>query len=163
MPQIDQAGTIYASQLLWLLLVFAVIFVVIGNWMMPKIEGTIHARNDKIQGDLDAAEKARDESASTQAAYTAEMDTAHRGAHDAVQAAKDAATRDTEAKLKAAGEAVAERVAHAEIALADARGRALAEIENVAADAVRDIVERLSGAKVGEGEALSAVRASLAA
>ena len=67
MPQIDQISTIYASQLLWLLLVFAIIFVVIGNWMMPKIEGTIHARNDKIQGDLDAAEKARDGAASTQA------------------------------------------------------------------------------------------------
>jgi F-type H+-transporting ATPase subunit b len=163
MPQIDQIAAIYASQLLWLLLVFAVIFVVIGNWMMPKIEGTIHARNDKIQGDLDAAEKARDEAAKTQSDYTAEMDVAHRDAHDAVQAAKDAAARDTEVKLKAAGAAVSERLAHAEIALAEARGRALGEIENVAADAVRDIVERLSGAKVGEGEALSAVRASLAA
>jgi F-type H+-transporting ATPase subunit b len=163
MPQIDQAATIYASQLLWLLIVFAIIFVVIGNWMMPKIEGTVHARNDKIQGDLDAAETARDAAAKTQSDYTAEMDTAHRGAHDAVQAAKDAAARDTEAKLKTAGAGIAERLSHAEIALAEARGRALGEIENVAADAVRDIVERLSGTKVEEGEALSAVRASLAA
>ena len=59
MPQIDQIASIYASQLLWLLLVFAVIYVVIGRGMLPKIEGTIHARNDKITGDLTAAEKAR--------------------------------------------------------------------------------------------------------
>jgi F-type H+-transporting ATPase subunit b len=163
MPQIDQIASIYASQLLWLLLVFAVIYVVIGRGMLPKIEGTIHARNDKITGDLTAAERARDEAAATQDGYTSEMDAAHRGAHDAVQAAKDAATRDAEVKLKAAHDEVAERVSHAEIALAEARGRALGEIENVAADAVRDIVERLSGIKVAEGEALSAVRATLAA
>lgn len=163
MPQIDQIASIYASQALWLLLVFAIIYVVIGKGMLPKIEGTVHARNDKIEGDLKAAEKARDEAQDTEAKYLAEMDAAHRGAHDAVQAAKDAAIRDSEVKLKAAHDDVARRVAQAEIALAEARGRALGEIENVAADAVRDIVERLSGAKVEEGEALSAVRASLAA
>lgn len=163
MPQIDQIASIYASQLLWLLVVFAVIYVVIGKGMLPKIESTIHARNDRIAGDLAAASKARDEAASVRSAYTAEMDAAHRGANEAVQAAKDSAARDAEAKLKAAHDEVAQRVSQAEIALAEARGRALGEIENVAADAVRDIVERLSGAKVEEGEALSAVRANLAA
>jgi F-type H+-transporting ATPase subunit b len=163
MPQIDQIGTIYASQLVWLLVVFALIFVVIGNWMMPKIEGTIHARNDKIQGDLDAAEKARAEAASVHDAYAAEMEAAHRGAHDAIQDAKASATRDTETKLKAAQADIAAHLSKAELALAEARGNALGQIENIAADAVRDIVERLSGATVNEGDALSAVRASMAA
>ncbi len=163
MPQIDQIATIYASQLVWLLIVFAIIYVVIGRGMLPRIEGTIHARNDKITSDLTAAEQARDQAAKTQQGYTSEMDAAHHGASEAVQAAKDAAIHDAEIKLKAAHDEVAEQVSHAEIALAEARGRALAEIENVAADAVRDIVDRLTGIKVEEGEALSAVRASLAA
>lgn len=163
MPQIDQIGTIYASQLLWLLVVFAIIYLVIGNYMMPKIEGTIHARNDRISGDLAAAEQARDEASAIHAAYDAEMDAAHKNAHDAVKAAKDSAARDTEAKLKAAQAEALAKTAQAEAAIADARGKALGDLETVAADAVRDIVERLSGAKVGEDEALGAVRASLAA
>jgi len=163
MPQIDQIASIYASQLVWLLLVFAIIYVVIGKGMMPKIEGTIHARNDKIAGDLATAEKARDEAVSVQSAYAAEMDAAHRGAHDAVQSAKDAALRDAEVKLKAAGDAVAAKLHQAEASLAEARAKALADIESVAADAARAIVERLSGAEVGEDEARSAVRARLAA
>ncbi len=163
MPQIDQIASIYASQLLWLLTVFAIIYVVIGKGMLPKIEGTIHARNDKIAGDLAAAEAARDAAGKTRDAYAAEMDTAHRGAHDAVQAAKNEVTRETEARLKAAQADMAHKLDQAEVALSEMRGKALGEIETVAADAVREIVQRLSGAQVSEGDALVAVRQTLAA
>lgn len=163
MPQIDQIGTIYASQLFWLLVVFAAVYVVIGKGMLPKIEGTIHARNDKIAGDLAAAEKARGEAEAVDLAYHGEMDAAHQGAHAAVQAAKDSAVRDADVRLKAAQEAVNAKLQQAEAALSEARTKALGEIESVAADVARDIVERLSGATVAEDEALGAVRASLAA
>ncbi|WP_019832258.1 F0F1 ATP synthase subunit B family protein [Sphingomonas sp. PR090111-T3T-6A] len=163
MPQIDQIGTIYASQLFWLLIVFAVTYVVIGKGMLPKIEGTIHARSAKIAGDLAAAEKARDEAEAVDQAYHAEMDQAHQGANDTVQSAKDGALRDADTRLKAAQAAVATKLHEAEEALAAARVKALAEVETVATDITRDIVERLSGAKVTEDEALGAVRAGLAA
>ncbi len=163
MPQIDQIGTIYASQLLWLLIVFAVVYVVIGKGMLPKIEGTIHARNDKIAGDLAAAEKARDEAEVVDQAYHAEMDAAHQGASGTVQAAKDSALREAEVRLKAAHASVNTKLQQAEAKLTVAREKALSEIEAVAVDIARDIVERLSGATVAEDEALGAVRASLAA
>jgi F-type H+-transporting ATPase subunit b len=162
MPQIDQISTIYASQLLWLLLVFAIIYVVIGRGMLPKIEGTIHARNDKIGGDLATAQKARDEAETVGKAYTAEMDSAHQSATAAIQAAKDAAARDSEAKLKAAQAEINARAAASEANLAAARTSALAEIEGVAAEATRDIVQRLAGVSIGVDEAASAVRAQLA-
>jgi F-type H+-transporting ATPase subunit b len=163
MPQIDQIGTIYASQLVWLLIVFAAIYIVIGKGMLPKIEGTIHARSEKIAGDLAAAEKARDEAEAVDLAYHAEMDQAHQGANDTVQTAKDGATRDADARLKAAQAAVNAKLHDAEQALAAARVKALAEVETVATEITRDIVERLSGAKVTDDEALGAVRAGLAA
>ena len=163
MPQIDQIGTIYFSQLFWLLVVFAVTYVVIGKGMLPKIEGTIHARSAKIAGDLAAAQKARDEAEAVDQAYHAEMDQAHQGAHDTVQTAKDGATQEADARLKAAQAAVNAKLHEAEQALAAARVKALAEVEAVATEVTRDIVERLSGAKVSEDEALGAVRAGLAA
>lgn len=163
MPQIDQIGTIYASQLFWLLVVFAVIYVVIGKGMLPKIEGTIHARNDKIAGDLAAAEKARDEAESVDQAYHAEMDSAHQGASGTVQSAKDGALQDAEARLKTAHDAVSTKLQQAEAKLAEARAKALGEVEAVATDIAREIVERLSGTTVAEDEARGAVRASLAA
>jgi F-type H+-transporting ATPase subunit b len=163
MPQIDQIGTIYASQLVWLLIVFALIYVVIGKGMWPKIEGTIHARNDKIAGDLAAAEKARKEADAVDQAYHAEMDAAHQGAHAAVQAAKAGAASDAGVRLKTAQAAVHAKLQQAEATLATARQKALGEIESVAAEMARDIVERLSGTTVAEHEAQAAVRASFVA
>ncbi len=59
MPQIAQAGAIYASQLFWLAIVFALIYFGIGRGMVPRIEKTIEDRNARIQCDLAAAERAR--------------------------------------------------------------------------------------------------------
>jgi F-type H+-transporting ATPase subunit b len=162
MPQIDQISTIYASQFIWLLLVFAIIYIVIGRGMLPKIEGTIHARNDKIGGDLATAQKARDEAETVSKAYTAEMDSAHHGAAAAVQSAKDAASKDSEARLKETQTAINARLAAAEADLSAARTRALGEIEGVAAQATQDIVQRLAGLTVGVDEAAAAVRAQFA-
>ena len=60
MPQLSQIGEIYASQLFWLAIVFALIYFGIGKAMVPKIERTIDDRNARISGDLAAAEAARD-------------------------------------------------------------------------------------------------------
>jgi F-type H+-transporting ATPase subunit b len=162
MPQIDQIGSIYASQLLWLLLVFAIIYVVIGRGMLPRIEGTIHARNDKIGGDLATAQQARDEAGTVSKAYTAEMDSAHQGAAAAIQSAKDAVARETETRLKDSQIGIAAKLDAAEAALSAARTRALGEIEGVAAQATQDIVRRLAGLTVAESEAAAAVRAQFA-
>ena len=59
MPQFDQIGEIYASQLFWLAIFFGAIFVVIGLGMLPKIQSTVDARDAKIAADLEAARGAR--------------------------------------------------------------------------------------------------------
>ena len=52
MPQIDQIADVYASQLFWLVIFFGAIFVIVGLGMLPKIQATIDARDDKIASDL---------------------------------------------------------------------------------------------------------------
>ena len=44
MPQLSQIGEIYASQLFWLAIVFALIYFGIGRAMVPKIEKTVDDR-----------------------------------------------------------------------------------------------------------------------
>ena len=61
MPQIVQLSDIFFSQLFWLLLVFGIIYFVIGRGMVPKIQSVVQAREDKIAGDLAAAQRAREE------------------------------------------------------------------------------------------------------
>jgi F-type H+-transporting ATPase subunit b len=161
MPQIEQLPTIFFSQLFWLGIVFGIIFFVIGKGMLPKIQSTVDARESKIAADLERAQAARAEAEETEAAWRARMDAARADAAKLAQEAKQAAARDTEAKVKKAAGKINLKVEAAEGKIRDAVDAARAEIETVAAEATQQMVERLAGLKVDKKDAAAAVKAEL--
>lgn len=162
MPQIAQIPEIFGSQLFWLLLTFGLIYFVIGRGMVPKISGTVHARDGRIADDLAAAEQARAEADAREEAYQARVEVNRSEALKLTQAAKDDAARDREIRVKAADAETGERVAAAETRIRAGADAALAEIETVAADAAQEMVAKLSGAQVSRDQAAQAVRMALA-
>ena len=74
MPQFDQIAEIYASQLFWLAIFFGLIFVIVGLGMVPKIQGTVDQRNDRIAADLATAASARETADKLEADYRAALD-----------------------------------------------------------------------------------------
>jgi F-type H+-transporting ATPase subunit b len=161
MPQIAQISEIFASQFFWLAIVFGLIYFVIGRSMLPKIEATVDARDAKIGEDLAEAERARARADEIEALNRLETERSRAEALKVTQAAKDAAARDREARVKASDAETATRVGAAETRIRSAADAAMAEIETVAAEAAQDIVQRLSGAGVSREEAQNAVRAVL--
>ena len=76
MPQISQAGEIYASQFFWLAVVFLLIYIGIGKAMVPRVERVMDTRTHRIEADIAAAEAARADAQSVDRGYTAEIDRA---------------------------------------------------------------------------------------
>lgn len=163
MPQINQLPEIYASQIFWLLLVFALIYFGIGKGMVSKIGATVDARDGKIADDLAAAGRARSEADTTEQQYRERMDAARAEAQQATQAAKASAAIDREARIKAADAELAITADQADARLKTAQAQALGQIEDVAAEAAQDIVARVSGLTVDRTEAARAARVALAA
>ena len=161
MPQITQLPFIFVSQLFWLLVVFAVIFFGIGRGMLPKIQGTVEAREKKIGDDLARAQAARAEAEETEAAWRARMDAARSEAAHLAQEAKQESARETEARVKKAADKIGLKVESAEATIRAALGAAQSEIEAVAAEATREMVQRLTGMSVDAKEAAAAVKAEL--
>lgn len=164
MPQIAQltADNWYlASQLFWLLVVFAGIYVVIGRGMLPKIEATVDARDRKVADDLAAAKAAHATADAFQENYRQQGEASRAAAQKAVAEAKDKAARDAEKRLAKIDAELADKLAVAETEIAAARKSAMAEIESVAAEAAGDLVARLSGVKIGAADAKAAVKAVL--
>src|SRR3954451_3050406 len=161
MPQINQLPFIFFSQLFWLLLVFGIIFFVIGRGMLPRIQSTVEAREDKIAEDLERAQAARAGPDETEAAWRARMDAARADAAKIAQEAKQQSARETEAKVKKAADKIGLKVETAEGKIRDAVTAARAEIEAVAAEATQEMVVRLTGIKVDAKDAASAVKAEL--
>jgi F-type H+-transporting ATPase subunit b len=161
MPQIEQLPYIFLSQLFWLAVVFGIIFFAIGRGMLPKIQGTVEAREKKIGEDLERAQAARTEADETEAAWRARMDAARAEAARLAQQAKQESASDTEARVRAAADKINLKVESSEAKIREAVISARAEIEAVAADATREMVQRLTGIQVEPNEAAAAVKAEL--
>ena len=162
MPQIDQISEIFASQLFWLVLTFGLVYLVVGRGMLPKIEATVDARDKQIAGDLAAAEAARATAEEIEEANRIRTEANRAEALKVTQAAKDAAAREAEQKVKAADAQTESRVAAAEARIREATQAAMGDIENVAAEAAQEMVARLTGKTVARDQADNAVKAALA-
>ena len=162
MPQLSQIGEIYASQLFWLAIVFALIYFGIGRGMVPKIEKTIDDRKGKVAGDLAAADAARSAADVSDQAYNAGLDGARGQAMKSIaetkaqasaraEAASKLADADTLAKLTAAAESIEGR-----------KQAALDEIEASTVEAVEAIVAKLSGVATDRAMVEQQVKVALA-
>lgn len=162
MPQIDQITEIYASQLFWLAIVFALIYFGIGRGMVPKIEKTIDDRNGKVTGDLAAAEAARSAAEASDIAYNAGLDGARGQAMKAIAEAKAQATARAEAVAKQADADMQVRLTAAGESIEGRKQAALNEIEASTVEAVEAIVAKLSGVSTDRAMVEQQVKVALA-
>src|SRR5689334_9321012 len=128
MPQIAQIGEIYASQLFWLAIVFGAIFLIVGLGMVPKIQGTVEARDARIAADLKEAASARETADALEADYREGMDRSRAEAARLAAEAKAEAAKATEARVAAADQVSAGKLDEATRRIAEARSSAQAEI-----------------------------------
>ncbi len=160
MPQISQIAATYASQIFWLLITFGILYFGIGKMMVPKVMATVDAREGQIAGDLAAAEQARLAADQVEAAWRAKMDEARAAAHAETTAAKVQAVKATESQIKSIDVELAERLAHHDLAVGNAKAQAMLNLQAVAAEVTQDLVAKVSGLTVGIDAAADAVRRS---
>lgn len=149
----------FPSQLFWLTITFAFLFVVLWRVASPRIQGVIAERRNQINSDIKAAQQSRSDAEGASAAY----ETALAGARARAQklAEENRKTIDdkiNEARLAADADAQ-KSLAAAETQIAAVRDEARANVARAAQDAVIDIVTRLTGESVAPAEAADAVRA----
>ena len=161
MPQLYQLSDVLLSQLFWLAIGLGFIFFVIARGMVPRIQATMDAREQKIASDLESAQQARVAADETEAAWRARMDAARAEAARIANEAKLASAKDTEAKVRKAADKIDRKVESAQAKIRDAVNSARAEIEAVAAEATQEMIARLTGIKVDPKEAARAVKAEL--
>jgi len=162
MPQIDQIAEVYSSQLFWLVIFFGAIFVIVGLGMVPKVQATIDARDEKIAADLKAAEAAREAADGLEETYRVGIEKGRTEASTLTAAAKADAARATEKSIATADKSIAAKTEKAAAKVAEARAAARSEIEAVAGAAAQAMVERVTGIKVEEKAAREAATKELA-
>lgn len=150
MPQFDFANVLL-PQLVWLFVFFAILYFGIVRLTLPKVGNVMAAREDRVNGDIAAAEAAKAASDSARSDYDAGLDAAHKAARARIAEAQAAAAANVDAVLAKSDAAIAEKLASADARLAASRQSALAQIDAVASEAAADIVERLTGKRPASG------------
>ena len=126
MPQIEQVAAVGASQVFWLLLTFGLVFLIVGLGMVPKVQGTVDARDAKIAADLQEAAGARQSADALEAEYRESMDRSRAEAARLATEAKAEAAKATEARVAAADAVSTGKLEDASRRIAEARSSARA-------------------------------------
>jgi F-type H+-transporting ATPase subunit b len=154
LPQFDLAQ--WPGQMVWMLIIFAVMFALFAKVFVPSVGGTMADREDRISGDVGEARRLRDEANAQAAAAAAETATARAAAQKLAFDAKAKAQAEAAVKEAAEETRLAATLAHAEAAIARTREQAMTHVREIAGDTARAIVDKLTGTAATAAELQSA-------
>jgi F-type H+-transporting ATPase subunit b len=151
----------FASQLVSLLVAFVALYLIVSRIALPRVGSLLDERQNKIEGDLAAAQKLRDESDAALKNYESELAAARSRAQAIGAETREKLNAASEAERKTLEERLSVKLAEAEKTIAATREAAMSNVRSIASDAAIAIVQRLTGLAPDRRSANKAVDASL--
>ena len=151
----------FASQLVSLLIAFVALYLIVSRIALPRVGSLLDERQNKIEGDLAAAQRLKDESDAALKAYENELASARSRAQAISAETREKLNTASEAERKTLEERLSVKLGEAEKTIASTREAAMSNVRSIAADAAIAIVQRLAGVKPDRRSVNKAVDASL--
>ena len=135
----------FASQLFWLAITFALLYLLMARFALPRVGSIIAARRSKIESDLAAAAQLKSNAEAAMEAYEKALAEA-RGRAQTIggetRAKLNAEAEEARKKLEAELNA---KLAEAEKTIGDTKAGAMRNVRGIAAEAAAAIVAKLTG------------------
>lgn len=135
----------FASQLLWLVITFAALYLIISRAAVPRIGSILEQRKTRIDGDLKEADRLRQETDRAIAAYEQALAEARQRAHGIAEETRQGIRTDLEGKRHAVEADLSRRVADAEASIQASKVEALKSVDAIAAETATELVTRITG------------------
>jgi F-type H+-transporting ATPase subunit b len=135
----------FASQLVWLAIFFALLYVLMAKWALPQVGRVIENRQKRIADDIAEAGRLKEQSDAAVAAYEKALAEARGRAQTIANETREKQAAAAEATRKKTEDELNARLAEAETSIAATKRAAMANVRAVAEDATAAIVERLIG------------------
>jgi F-type H+-transporting ATPase subunit b len=142
----------WPGQIVWLLIIFVVLYLLLARVFLPRVGGTMEARDQRIAGDMEEARALRDQAEAEARAAEAEMAEARsRAARTAAEAKARSAAEAAERQALLEAE-LGKKLAAAEASIRTARDQAMGQVHGIAADTATAIAEKLTGQAASPAE-----------
>lgn len=135
----------FGSQLLWLALSFAALYILMSRVALPRIGEILEVRRDRIEGDLAEAERLRQKTDQAIEAYEAELASAKQKAHTIAEETRDSIRKDLDAKRADVEADLTKKMATAEARIQATKADALGHVEEIAGETAHAIVSNILG------------------
>jgi F-type H+-transporting ATPase subunit b len=149
-----QAET-FASQLFWLAITFAALYLLASRLVLPRVGGIIDARAKRIEDDLSEAQRFKAEADAANAAYEKALADARARAQALANATREKQAAEAEIKRKALEQQLDAKLTEAEKTIAATKAAAMGNVRGIATEAASVIVKRLIGVEPS-GQAVTA-------
>ncbi len=157
MPQLDLAT--FPPQLIWLAISFVVLYLLMAKLGLPRIARALGARRERIDGDLEKAQRMKVEAEAVIAAYERALAEARQQAQITLKEATERLSAEAAERQRRTAERLAAETAAAERRIAAAKTAALANIREVAVEVARAAAAKLGGGEIDAARAAEAVDA----
>jgi F-type H+-transporting ATPase subunit b len=151
----------FASQLLWLALVFVALYLLMSRVALPRIGSILEARRARIAGDLAEAQRLKEQSDAAIATYEQALADARSRAQTLANESRVREAAEAETARRELDATLAGRIAEAESVIDAGRVKAMASVQSIAAEAASAIVQRLIGTTPSDQRVADTVAAVL--
>lgn len=156
-PPLDPST--FTSQLFWLFLTFGVLLFMLSKVLLPRLAGVLEERSNRIADDLDSAARMQREAEAAESAYEQALKDARAKAHNVAETTRASINAEIEAETATADADAAHHLELAESKINKYREAAMANVDDIAADTARSLVEKLFSGKITAAAAAKAVKA----
>jgi len=147
----------FPSQIFWLALTFILLYVLMSRIALPRIGSIFAARSKRINDDLAAANRFKEQSEAANAAYQKSLADARARAQAIAAETREQQAAQADATNKKLEAQLHEKLAAAEQSIAATRSAAMGNVGSIAAETAAAIVERLIGTTPAPGDVTAAV------
>jgi F-type H+-transporting ATPase subunit b len=163
MPQLDFTTPLTVSQVVWGVLIFALLYVLLTQWGLPEVDEVLQRRATVVAADLDTARAAKLQADAAVAEMTEAIGHARAQAQIAINSAVDRAKQEAAAQSATLNERLEAQLQAAERQIGEARVAAMGALRQVASETATTVIHRLTGANPDRQKVDGAVAAVLAA
>jgi F-type H+-transporting ATPase subunit b len=142
----------FVPQLVWLALSFGLLYLLLKRFALPRIGEVIEERRERIQRDLDKAERLKAETEQALASYEQALAEARTKAGAIAKDMRDKLAAEVDQERATVEAQIADKVADAEARIAQSKSRAMASVDDIAADTAGAVVTKLLGGEVSKDE-----------
>jgi F-type H+-transporting ATPase subunit b len=156
LPQFDPSS--FSSQVFWLAIAFAILYIVFSKKTLPEIGAVLKKREGHIRSTLEAAKRQKEVAEGLQAEYERDIENARADATSAFTEAEKSIKAKSDAQYRAFQERAAKEIEATEKDIAKAKALAMEDMQHLAAEIAAQAAEKIIGVESDINEAKTVVK-----